>query len=261
MNKQFKVLTLIAAVGFSGAANAASCGENIHSPGMDLNYGASVWGQVTANSAATLQSFSDSEQTSAGGSCASGDASIVGGAAFGGVPLMHAQATSFVGVGSGDIQAGLFDTLTFHIAGGGSADVLAQISGNWTATVGSRVTYNLGLSSLGGADLAFPDIFGSPSDPFASIPTSGSYTDGGLWHVNDGHSYRIYARVYAAGWGGGSAYIDDPLTFQLPSGVTFASASGSTYVAAVPLPATVWLFGSGLLGLIGVARRKAARSV
>ncbi|MBI5783055.1 MAG: VPLPA-CTERM sorting domain-containing protein, partial [Gammaproteobacteria bacterium] len=29
-------------------------------------------------------------------------------------------------------------------------------------------------------------------------------------------------------------------------------------VAVVPVPAAVWLFGSGLLGLIGVARRKAA---
>ena len=27
---------------------------------------------------------------------------------------------------------------------------------------------------------------------------------------------------------------------------------------AVPVPAAVWLFGSGLLGLVGVARRKAA---
>ena len=28
------------------------------------------------------------------------------------------------------------------------------------------------------------------------------------------------------------------------------------YVSAIPLPAAVWLFGSGLLGLIGLARRK-----
>jgi hypothetical protein len=27
-------------------------------------------------------------------------------------------------------------------------------------------------------------------------------------------------------------------------------------VAAIPVPAAVWLFGSGLLGLVGVARRK-----
>jgi hypothetical protein len=29
-------------------------------------------------------------------------------------------------------------------------------------------------------------------------------------------------------------------------------------VAVVPVPAAVWLFGSGLLGLVGVARRKTA---
>jgi hypothetical protein len=29
-----------------------------------------------------------------------------------------------------------------------------------------------------------------------------------------------------------------------------------TNVAAVPVPAAAWLFGSGLLGLIGVARRR-----
>ena len=42
------------------------------------------------------------------------------------------------------------------------------------------------------------------------------------------------------------------------------SAGGSHYawavmdgdVNAVPIPDTVWLFGSGLIGLIGIARRK-----
>jgi len=29
------------------------------------------------------------------------------------------------------------------------------------------------------------------------------------------------------------------------------------FASAIPIPASVWLFGSGLLGLIGVARRKA----
>ena len=43
----------------------------------------------------------------------------------------------------------------------------------------------------------------------------------------------------------------------LPEGFTFSSESGQ-FLSEVPLPATVWLFGSGLLGLIGVARRKAA---
>jgi len=33
------------------------------------------------------------------------------------------------------------------------------------------------------------------------------------------------------------------------------SGSGA-YTAPVPIPAAVWLFGSGLLGLLGIARRK-----
>ncbi len=59
-------------------------------------------------------------------------------------------------------------------------------------------------------------------------------------------------------WGGISSITvnDVPLTnYQL------ISASGADYryaTAPVPLPAAVWLFGSGLLGLIGIARRKKA---
>lgn len=33
---------------------------------------------------------------------------------------------------------------------------------------------------------------------------------------------------------------------------------GTVEIAAVPVPAAVWLFGSGLLGLVGIARRKMA---
>jgi hypothetical protein len=32
--------------------------------------------------------------------------------------------------------------------------------------------------------------------------------------------------------------------------------SGIVEQTAVPVPAAVWLFGSGLLGLVGIARRK-----
>lgn len=39
---------------------------------------------------------------------------------------------------------------------------------------------------------------------------------------------------------------------------SYAWAVRTGDVAAVPVPAAAWLFGSGLLGLIGVARRKAA---
>ncbi len=48
--------------------------------------------------------------------------------------------------------------------------------------------------------------------------------------------------------------FDDPLQyFPLPMNVTLHSQA-----PAVPVPAAAWLFGSGLLGLAGVARRRAA---
>ncbi len=47
----------------------------------------------------------------------------------------------------------------------------------------------------------------------------------------------------------GTAMANGPFTDQH---ATFAG------VSAVPVPAAVWLFGSGLLGLVGVARRKKA---
>lgn len=47
------------------------------------------------------------------------------------------------------------------------------------------------------------------------------------------------------------------LSLIVPEGVTWQSASGAFLVPApVPVPAAVWLFGSGLLGLIGIARSK-----
>ena len=39
---------------------------------------------------------------------------------------------------------------------------------------------------------------------------------------------------------------------------TAANGAATTGYAAVPIPAAVWLFGSGLIGLIGIARRKLA---
>jgi hypothetical protein len=51
----------------------------------------------------------------------------------------------------------------------------------------------------------------------------------------------------------------DPMTSPALDGHNFNFDILSLHVdsvSAVPIPATVWLFGSGLLGLAGVARRK-----
>ncbi len=57
--------------------------------------------------------------------------------------------------------------------------------------------------------------------------------------------------------------FNNTATDYSPSGVfydnlCFDAAGGCGGVPEVPVPAAVWLFGSGLLGLVGVARRRKA---
>lgn len=62
--------------------------------------------------------------------------------------------------------------------------------------------------------------------------------------------------------GGSSQITLTSATFVGVDGVTPIAGLGiqnaTVNVAAVPVPPAVWLFGSGLLGLVGVARRRAA---
>lgn len=46
------------------------------------------------------------------------------------------------------------------------------------------------------------------------------------------------------------------IVISLPQGVYLTSAQGGTFGAPVPVPAAVWLFASGLVGLIAVPRQK-----
>jgi hypothetical protein len=45
---------------------------------------------------------------------------------------------------------------------------------------------------------------------------------------------------------------------KMPASVSSHTLPGSIGTAVVPVPAAVWLFGSGLLGLVGMAKRKKA---
>ena len=66
----------------------------------------------------------------------------------------------------------------------------------------------------------------------------------------------------------GSCNVGDAFTLDYTAHVPLGDASGfggvgytlhlEGTVAPIPVPAAVWLFGSGLLGLVGVARRKKA---
>ena len=72
-------------------------------------------------------------------------------------------------------------------------------------------------------------------------------------NIAAGDTFTVYAELTALTYGG---YADPFSTL----GMTFDDTSALAALGpmqAVPLPAAVWLFGSGLAGLIGVAKRKA----
>jgi hypothetical protein len=92
------------------------------------------------------------------------------------------------------------------------------------------------------------------SDLGSAIP----YTDGGLlaydseslWYPNQGPA-PMAATVNTIG------LIDGPFPGMIPYlDIGSGNSMYVTSIQAVPLPAAVWLFGSGLLGLVGLARRR-----
>ncbi len=75
-----------------------------------------------------------------------------------------------------------------------------------------------------------------------------------------GVPFELESHLTLSGYNQISVDFDHTATLtliDLPDGASLTSGSGHLYpTSAVPVPAAVWLFGSGLLGLIGVARRK-----
>ena len=82
-------------------------------------------------------------------------------------------------------------------------------------------------------------------------------------------NYNLFQNVQSDSYWSGTVYapyIYYVWSFDFYDGNQLMGIKGNPFyawavrpgdVAAVPLPAATWLFGSGLLGLIGVARRKA----
>ena len=92
--------------------------------------------------------------------------------------------------------------------------------------------------------------------PFIEISGDGpqSLADVVSFDIAAGDTFTIYAELKALTFGGyADAFSTLDMTFD---DISNLAALGP--MPAVPVPAAVWLFGSGLLGLIGIARRKKA---
>jgi len=87
-------------------------------------------------------------------------------------------------------------------------------------------------------------IFGAPPNTFVNNDNTFFGLSGGT-----AHSIRLSSDgTFCVRLDGDSCVAQGGIVADL--------VSGTYSIAAVPVPATVWLFGSGLVGLIGVARRK-----
>ena len=119
--------------------------------------------------------------------------------------------------------------------------IIAEISGNYSTpgfVLNSSPTVDI---SVGSINITF-DI-SSPLDPVPSILTPFNYSvDIGQLSAGDWYLTPLF---FVDG------EFDNSVFSTLPSFTVSA-------VPTVPVPAAAWLFGSGLLGLIGVARRKKA---
>ncbi len=133
--------------------------------------------------------------------------------------------------GAGNAFASTVSELGYAVDGAG--DVTVEIEVSLFAEI---------LSAVGAE---FVDIGASLSDAFGPIDSAGEFFDGGFGDVTFGDSAFLTFSFVVDG------YAEDALFLE-----TFALAD--TAVAPVPLPAAAWFLLSGVLGLIAVARRRAA---
>jgi hypothetical protein len=111
----------------------------------------------------------------------------------------------------------------------------------------------------------------SPCKPY-SIPDGPCQPETGDWGLTNTGPFSNISAVSFDEYLSGSQYLNYTFVFNFADGAqnyettfnlntTFTKKAWAVRdgdVGVVPVPAAIWLFGSGLLGLIGIARRKKA---
>ncbi len=149
-------------------------------------------------------------------------------------------------------------------------DTAINLSAGDMVTITANGTWNWGFASAdfgpdgepgtGGSWDAFQNF--DPNDKGRLIgyigadPFQGHWGDGTFFpqtsgYLSIGSSAAFTASTSGECWLG---FNDDAMTKNASD--NFGEVTANVSVAPIPLPPAAWLFGSGLLGLIGIARRK-----
>jgi len=119
----------------------------------------------------------------------------------------------------------------------GSGLLASDVTFNWTGPAHSSIL-----------SIDFSDF--AAGDSFSFSANTNGITAGGVdsgFNSGDALAGALFTVNFADGSSGIATFLND-------CGATCSQAIVDT--AVVPVPAAVWLFGSGLLGLVGVARRR-----
>ena len=134
---------------------------------------------------------------------------------------------------------------------GWSYATAAQVADFWTALGG--------IAPYTGSSVVNNGLFGIVAPLWGDLSGSGySFVitaDAGPLHPTFG-STRVVAYMDAVDMT--TDFFDNTYTSYVDSFASAAYGSALVRTAAVPVPAAAWLFGSGLLGLVAMARRKQA---
>jgi hypothetical protein len=128
----------------------------------------------------------------------------------------------------------------------GLSDALMRID-NYTNSINAEIGANNSLLVTSASSNAYHDLYWGDT-----WHTSGHSTEGGL---GDSLGFYWVASNYSVDGDGSSSRVVEFLgtwTLATDGTLTYSVAPASV----IPVPAAVWLLGSALVGLVGVARRK-----
>jgi len=173
-------------------------------------------------------------------------------------------------------RADLLSDISFSSSGGTTSLANTSVTGSGNITTCGDTgcgpgtgninpwLFGLNSSNIGTGSYLLTGLFGNPKTLILGLvpPTcSGNGSSGGLCRLPDAPNYFQNSATFTLTLPGvtPSSTISN-VAFSFGTAPETVLAGSPLPVAAVPIPAAAWLFGSGLLGLIAVARRRTTGS-